>query len=472
MSRSRRQRTFLVLSALFLSLASLSTAFLVTSAEPPANEPFRRTWERTDKPVSETVVSRTWIWGPQANTPGIYEYYATAPGEERLVQYYDKSRMETNTNPAVPADSLWYVTNGLLAKELITGQLQTGDDSFLSFFPAQVNVAGDPLDPDAPTYADLAAVLDEPPVPVGDALIQTIDDNGAVGQDDTYAVYGATAGYLVPETNHTIAQVFWAFMNSTGLVDVDGQLVEAPLFVDPFYGTGFPITEAYWTTVDIFEQPTDVLMQCFERRCLTYNPSNLPEWQVEAGNVGQHYYTWRYHDIPASGGQVPSAPSQPTPPAGPPPAATPTPAPGTTPTPTPTPSDCVACGLDYGRGEIGTPGAVPLGQEEYSDLTLPYLDVPTSHDIDEVVYGRNPNATLYQSKTITLVSDFSPSKQLYYVIDWGDGSAYVSGLMDAHIGINISHTWVGRGTFWVKVWAVDPASDIRTWVKTFDMTVE
>jgi hypothetical protein len=38
----------------------------------------------------------------------------------------------------------------------------------------------------------------------------------------------------------------------------------------------------------------EVLLQCFERRCLTYTPGNDAGWQVEAGNVGQHYYYWRY----------------------------------------------------------------------------------------------------------------------------------------------------------------------------------
>jgi hypothetical protein len=38
----------------------------------------------------------------------------------------------------------------------------------------------------------------------------------------------------------------------------------------------------------------DVLVQCFERRCLTYTPTNPDGWKVEAGNVGQHYYAWRY----------------------------------------------------------------------------------------------------------------------------------------------------------------------------------
>jgi hypothetical protein len=38
----------------------------------------------------------------------------------------------------------------------------------------------------------------------------------------------------------------------------------------------------------------DVLIQCFQRRCLTYTPSNPDGWRVEAGNIGQHYYAWRY----------------------------------------------------------------------------------------------------------------------------------------------------------------------------------
>ncbi len=36
-----------------------------------------------------------------------------------------------------------------------------------------------------------------------------------------------------------------------------------------------------------------VLMQCFERRCLTYTPGNPEGFVVEAGNVGQHYHSWR-----------------------------------------------------------------------------------------------------------------------------------------------------------------------------------
>ena len=38
----------------------------------------------------------------------------------------------------------------------------------------------------------------------------------------------------------------------------------------------------------------DVLLQCFERRCLTSTPSNPAGFQVEMGNGGQHSYQWRY----------------------------------------------------------------------------------------------------------------------------------------------------------------------------------
>ena len=41
------------------------------------------------------------------------------------------------------------------------------------------------------------------------------------------------------------------------------------------------------------------MMQAFQRRILTYNPANAPEWRVEMGNVGAQYYQWRYGNLPA-----------------------------------------------------------------------------------------------------------------------------------------------------------------------------
>src|SRR6185295_11093618 len=46
--------------------------------------------------------------------------------------------------------------------------------------------------------------------------------------------------------------------------------------------------------VRIGGQPHDVLIQAFQRRVLTYVPDNPAAWRVQMGNIGQHYYRWRY----------------------------------------------------------------------------------------------------------------------------------------------------------------------------------
>ena len=79
-------------------------------------------------------------------------------------------------------------------------------------------------------------------------------------------------------------------MTSSGIVD--GGAVE-PLFRSPFYATGLPLTEAYWSTVRVGGQPRTVLIQVFERRALTYTPGNPAGFTVEAGNVGLQYRAWR-----------------------------------------------------------------------------------------------------------------------------------------------------------------------------------
>ena len=46
--------------------------------------------------------------------------------------------------------------------------------------------------------------------------------------------------------------------------------------------------------VQVDGQPRTVLVQVFEHWTLTYTPDNPAGWQVELGNVGRHYYEWRY----------------------------------------------------------------------------------------------------------------------------------------------------------------------------------
>jgi hypothetical protein len=268
---------------------------LTTIAAQPGNDAFYRTWERTERPVMDRSVSRTWMWGPQAITGPVTEPYTEAPGQYREVQYFDKTRMEIN-NPNEDPDSRWFVTNGLLAKELITGRVQVGHLSHVHVEPSDSQIAGD-RHPDSPTYRALGTLLDEPAHPV-DSLItkrfEPVRDGFELVDDPALAEYGVEAAYYVPETDHTVAEPFWTFMNSVGPVFENGITVEGRLFEDPFFATGFPITEAYWVYVPVGGDWQDVLIQCFERRCLTYTPGNSSGWQVEAGNIGRHYHQFRY----------------------------------------------------------------------------------------------------------------------------------------------------------------------------------
>lgn len=246
---------------------------------------FLRLWQRTDLPVLQNRVSRSWVWGlPRAGAR--YEPYGNG---QRLVQYFDKARMEIN-DPNGDRSSPWFVTTGLLAWELVTGNVQMSNDRFEHHTPATIPIAGDLDDPTAPTYASFSNLLDNPALPVGSEIRAVVDRNGRVTQDGPG---GVTAAYYVPETNHTIASPFWEFLNRQGLVYENGSYRHAQLFAPLFFVTGLPITEAYWVRVRVDGRAQWVLVQVFERRVLTYTPNNPPGWQVELGNIGLHYLLWR-----------------------------------------------------------------------------------------------------------------------------------------------------------------------------------
>lgn len=268
-------------------------------AGPSDNAHFNRVWDRTDQPVAEAIVARTWIWGPEPISPVMEEPYAESPDGMREVQYFDKARMEITHPDAGDPDSIWYVTNGLLVVELILGNVQVGDTTFMYVGPANIPVAGDPDDPAAPTYSTFSPMyesnlLDAPPRAIGDVIIDRVGRHGHVIDDRELGALDVRVAYTDGVSQHSIAGPFWEFMNSSGPVIEDGEIRDAPLFENPFFATGRPITEAYWATVKVGGTPRDVLLQCFERRCLTYTPGNPDGFVVEAGNVGLHYFNWRY----------------------------------------------------------------------------------------------------------------------------------------------------------------------------------
>jgi hypothetical protein len=200
------------------------------------------------------------------------EPYIEASGGQRLVQYFDKGRMELTNGT---------VTNGLLATEIVTGRIQTGDNSFQNQAPPNISIAGDADNP-APTYAGLAskgaallqAATSKPGVPIN----TVIGGDGSVGTTDAVAPDPAMQiGPYDGPTQHNVAAGFADYRAKAGLATI-----------------GYAISEPFRATVKVGGTPKDVMVQVFERRVLTYTPSNPDAFKVEMGNIGQHYFAWRY----------------------------------------------------------------------------------------------------------------------------------------------------------------------------------
>jgi hypothetical protein len=250
-------------------------------------------WNRTDKQVLDGKVSRSLLWGPNFNI--FLEPYKEGPDGWRWVGYFDKARMEV-TRPNGTRSDPYYVTNGLLVKELATGQLQLGDNEFQNKGAAEVPAAGDFSDANkTPRFSAYGAILGRNDNQNNGVITQTLGSTGLLASDPALTRYNVTATNFVSDTGHYIASPFWAYLNSTGLLINDRyEEVQGRIFDPLFSATGFPIAEAYWTKTVVAGVEKDVLVQLFERRVLTFTPSNPAAFQVEMGNVGLQYYVWRY----------------------------------------------------------------------------------------------------------------------------------------------------------------------------------
>jgi hypothetical protein len=198
------------------------------------------------------------------------------------------------------------VTSGLFTVELISGNMQVGNSNLVARYPACINIAGDWLDLDetTPTYASFRNVASvapglgqREPDKLGQKAIQTINRAGKVGTDSSKStVPGVAYTYYEANTGHNIPEAFWNFLNQTGPVIENGQQRDSRLSDPWFYHSGLPVSDAYWVRAKIAGVEKDVLIQAFERRVLTYTPSNPQAFRVEMGNIGLHYYQWRYMD--------------------------------------------------------------------------------------------------------------------------------------------------------------------------------
>jgi uncharacterized protein YkwD len=240
-------------------------------------------WRKVDGTVGQSQSTRTWLYGPDVNK-SLTEIYSESPANKRNVWYFDKARLEI-TQPSGDTSADWYVTSGLLPKELMSNQIQVGNNNFVAGpGAAKVVIAGDVTNnPDAPTYQTFSKVSSlnndkRAPNRVGMVDQEMLTLSGQVVQatpavNVRYAYYDSTLG-------HNVADVF---MNSFKTLPKDW-----------LYIVGLPLSEPYWTRVKVKGVDRDVLVQAFERRVLTYTPTNTPQWQVEMGNVGLHYQLWRY----------------------------------------------------------------------------------------------------------------------------------------------------------------------------------
>jgi hypothetical protein len=258
---------------------------------PFADATFEQMWQRNDQPVASKYVERSWMWGPDSLMIGEEAYTQAADGL-RQVQYFDKARMETNA-------STGGATNGLLVQEMISGHIQVGDNDFVAHEAADIALAGDSNSDSTPTYASLHTLLEQTFADrTGEQVTEQLQRDGRITAYAGPTSSATRLAHFVPTTGHNIPTVFWQYLNAWGDVYEAGEFTRGPL-LNWLQTVGYPISEPYWIRVSVAGEPQDVLVQAFERRVLTYTPTNPAEWQVEMGNVGRHYHQWRYGaDLP------------------------------------------------------------------------------------------------------------------------------------------------------------------------------
>jgi hypothetical protein len=280
----RTLRYSLMMGFSVLMIAALPVA---TSAAVFATTAFQQRWQTDESRVPN-------FWGPLSTAhDGMLEPYVGATSGaicppstaqacpqfivngQRTVQYFDKGRME-QTNPGAA------VTSGLLATELVRGQIQTGDTQFEPRMPPNIPIAGDPTNT-SPTYRQLAttasSLLNPAPSKPGTFITTFIDAQGQVQDGGGFAGISMTPpiGAYDDVTKHNVLGVFADYRSKAGLLVI-----------------GYAISEPFRANVTVGGQQATVLVQVFERRVLTFNNANPEPFKVEMGNIGQHYYAWRY----------------------------------------------------------------------------------------------------------------------------------------------------------------------------------
>ncbi|HEX5165498.1 MAG TPA: hypothetical protein VFV93_08895 [Thermomicrobiales bacterium] len=229
-----------------------------------------------------------WGGGPLVS---LVEPFTGAPGNRRLVQYFERGRMEMADSTA--GTSAGAISQGLLVREMATGYVQLGYDDFVQGEPAPIPLFG-PSDADALTYADFAVpVATKAADRTGELLDDWIAPGGVISKATPPAEI--LAGGYEPVTGHNIPHVTASWLKTD------------PFGIDANDALGLPISEPYWVHSGKGESGIS-LIQLFERRVVVYTP-NLPlAERFSLTSAGRHYYRWRYGNDP--GADTADAPAQ------------------------------------------------------------------------------------------------------------------------------------------------------------------
>ncbi|HET9016557.1 MAG TPA: hypothetical protein VFN57_13240 [Thermomicrobiaceae bacterium] len=246
------------------------------ATNPPfANPAFQTTWTDQSAPLAQVD-----LWGSE---PLIWriEPYANAADGRRVVQYFDGGRMEL---AQAPGGNQTIVTQGLLAQEITTGQIQVGDALTMPQAPPAIPIDDGSADPRVPTYVSLTALVGKRAasrVGAGTLVVPWIDSRGVPTSAPAPVALAATD--YVQSTGHNLPDVTTAFFDS-----------------DPF-GTanwiaamGYPISEPYWAFYRRNGVALPSLIQVFQRRILVYSPSLPSDQRFTVTDIGRDYYAWRY----------------------------------------------------------------------------------------------------------------------------------------------------------------------------------
>ncbi len=250
-----------------------------TETSPFASPAFQNTWMNEASAATRAVD----LWGGEPLASRV-EPYVGAPNNRRVVQYFERGRMEVESGANE-------VTQGKLALEIVTGEIDLGGNVRLEREPPALSIdSGEPEDR-VPTWQTLAALVSDQ-----DGGTQATSRDRIVtwiGRDGVYD------GGAAPEMRRLDQ-----YVEETGfyLPDVTADLFGRPEFQNERWveSFGYPISDPYWTHYRRYDRIYPALIQVFERRVLVHTPDIEDSRAFTVPSIGRHYSIWRYGTEPSS----------------------------------------------------------------------------------------------------------------------------------------------------------------------------